>query len=45
MFTETRQKGLWIMGGGLSHNRVYSRYVALQIKGHELGLIDAASGR
>lgn len=38
MFTQTPQPGLWLMGGGLSHNRVYSRYVALQIKGLELGL-------
>lgn len=40
MFVPTPQKGLWFLGGGLSQNRVYSKYVALQIKARELGLVD-----
>lgn len=38
MFVPTPQKGLWFVGGGLSQNRVYSHYLALQIKARELGL-------
>jgi cation diffusion facilitator CzcD-associated flavoprotein CzcO len=38
MFVPTAQYGLWFLGGGLSQNRVYSKYVALQIKARELGL-------
>jgi putative flavoprotein involved in K+ transport len=39
MFVPTAQKGLWFVGGGLSQNRVYSHYLALQIKARELGLV------
>ena len=39
MFMPTPQKGLWFLGGGLSQNRAYSEYVALQIKARELGLV------
>jgi cation diffusion facilitator CzcD-associated flavoprotein CzcO len=39
MFVPTAQQGLWFIGGGLSQNRVYSHYLALQIKARELGLI------
>ena len=42
MWKRTRQPGLWFMGGGLTQSRIYSRYVALQIKAIELGLISAA---
>ncbi|MGE3703074.1 MAG: flavin-containing monooxygenase [Hyphomicrobiaceae bacterium] len=38
MFVPTPQEGLWFVGGGLSQNRVYSRYLALQLKARELGL-------
>ena len=38
MFRSTPQRGLWFLGGGLSQNRIYSKYVALQIKALELGL-------
>lgn len=38
MFRPTPQQGLWFLGGGLSQNRAYSKYVALQIKARELGL-------
>jgi thioredoxin reductase len=40
MFGPTPQQGLWFLGGGLSQNRVYSRYLALQIKAQELGLVE-----
>ena len=33
MFTPTPQRGLWFTGGGFAHARIYSRYIALQIKG------------
>jgi Flavin-binding monooxygenase-like len=39
MFKPTPQKSLWFIGGGLSHVRIYSHYMALQIKARELGLI------
>ncbi|GAB3110107.1 NAD(P)/FAD-dependent oxidoreductase [Bordetella tumbae] len=38
MFGPTPQRGLWFVGGGLSQNRVYTHYVAIQIKARELGL-------
>ena len=38
MFKPTAQKGLWFIGGGLAHVRIYSYYLALQIKARELGL-------
>ncbi len=40
MFVPTPQQGLWFLGGGLSQNRVYTRYVALAIKAMELGLVE-----
>ena len=40
MFRPTPQQGLWFMGGGLAHARIYSHYVALQIKAREVGLVD-----
>ena len=42
MWKRTPQPGLWFMGGGLTQSRIYSKYVALQIKAIELGLIPAA---
>jgi cation diffusion facilitator CzcD-associated flavoprotein CzcO len=42
MFKRTPQPGLWFMGGGLTQSRIYSKYVALQIKAIELGYISAA---
>jgi cation diffusion facilitator CzcD-associated flavoprotein CzcO len=38
-FKRTAQDGVWFMGGGLTQARVYSLYLALQIKAIELGLI------
>uniref|UniRef100_A0A9E7ZU05 NAD(P)/FAD-dependent oxidoreductase n=1 Tax=Bosea sp. NBC_00436 TaxID=2969620 RepID=A0A9E7ZU05_9HYPH len=40
MYRATPQKGLWFSGGGFAHARIYSRYVALQIKMHEIGLLN-----
>ena len=38
MFKPTAQKGLWFMGGGFAHARIYSHYVALQIKARMEGI-------
>ena len=37
MYKRTAQEGLWFIGGGLSPCRIYSKYLALQIKAMELG--------
>ena len=39
MYKPTAQKGLWFLGSGLSQARIFSHYVALQIKARELGLV------
>ena len=39
MFCRTRQPGLWFIAGGLAQCRIYSRYLALQIKASEEGLL------
>jgi thioredoxin reductase len=39
MYKPTAQKGLWITGGGFAQGRVWSHYVALQIKAREAGLV------
>lgn len=39
MWKKTGQEGFWIAGGGLQQNRSFSKYLALQLKGRELGLI------
>ncbi len=39
MWKPTPQKGLWFMAGGLPHCRIYSKYLALQIKAREVGLV------
>lgn len=38
MFRPTAQEGLWFIGGGFAHARIYSKYIALNIKGRELGI-------
>jgi cation diffusion facilitator CzcD-associated flavoprotein CzcO len=38
MWMRTPQRGLWFTGGSFSQCRMYSRYVALQIKAAELGI-------
>lgn len=42
MWKRTPQEGLWFMGGGLTQTRIYSKYVAMQIKAIELGYIAPA---
>jgi hypothetical protein len=39
MFTRTAQPGLWFIAGSLAQCRIYSKYLALQIKAFELGLL------
>jgi hypothetical protein len=38
MFTRTGQPGLWFIAGSLAQCRIYSKYLALQIKAFEVGL-------
>ncbi len=40
MFKRTPQQGAWFIAGSLTQARVYSKYLALQIKAMEEGLID-----
>jgi thioredoxin reductase len=42
MWRRTAQPKLWFTAGGLPHVRIYSKYLAMQIKAVEEGLIDAA---
>lgn len=42
LWRRTGQPGLWIMGG--SQCRPYSKYLALQIKGGQEGLVPPAAG-
>ena len=39
MYKPTAQKGLWFLSSGLSQARMYTLYVALQIKAREIGLV------
>ena len=39
MFTATPQPGLWFIAGSLAQCRIYSKYLGLQIKASELGLL------
>ena len=39
MFRRTPQQGLWFIAGGLAQCRINSKYLALQIKATELGLL------
>lgn len=45
MFMATPQPGLWFIAGSLAQCRIYSKYLALQIKGRELGLVPDRQGR
>jgi putative flavoprotein involved in K+ transport len=38
MWIATAQQGLWFQGGSFAQCRMYSKYLALQIKAAELGL-------
>lgn len=40
MFRRTPQEGLWFIAGGLAQVRINSKYLALQIKASELGLLE-----
>ena len=42
MWIRTGQPGLWLTGGAFSQCRIYSKYLAMQIKAAELGLLPAA---
>ena len=39
MWKRTAQEGLWFMAGSLAQCRIYSKYLALQIKAIEEGLV------
>jgi hypothetical protein len=39
MFTRTPQPGLWFIAGSFAQCRIYSKYLALQIKACETGLL------
>lgn len=39
MFRPTAQKGLWFLGSSLAQARIFSKFISLQIKARELGLI------
>lgn len=45
MWRRTGQPGLWLMGGSLQQCRPYSKYLALQIKGDQEGLLPAKVSR
>lgn len=44
MFRRTPQEGLWFIAGGLAQCRINSKYLALQIKAMELGLLGPLEG-
>ncbi|MBP8308268.1 MAG: NAD(P)/FAD-dependent oxidoreductase [Burkholderiaceae bacterium] len=39
MFGPTAQQGLWFIAGSLAQCRIYSKFLALQIKAREVGLV------
>jgi hypothetical protein len=39
MFTRTAQPGLWFIAGSLAQCRIYSKYLGLQIKACEIGML------
>jgi putative flavoprotein involved in K+ transport len=45
MFTRTAQPGLWFIAGSFAQCRIYSKYLALQIKATEAGLLGAIAHR
>jgi putative flavoprotein involved in K+ transport len=44
MFVRTAQPGLWFIAGSLAQCRIYSKYLALQIKACEEGLLSPVCG-
>ena len=45
MFTRTAQPGLWLIAGGIAQCRINSKYLALQIKGCEVGLLPLVASK
>jgi hypothetical protein len=45
MWMPTGQPGLWFIAGSFAQCRIYSKYLALQIKAAEEGLIPAPTPR
>jgi cation diffusion facilitator CzcD-associated flavoprotein CzcO len=45
MFTRTRQPGLWLIAGGIAQCRINSKYLALQIKAIEEGLLPLVASK
>lgn len=43
MFMRTPQPGLWFIAGSLAQCRIYSKYLGLQIKASELGVLPEAA--
>jgi len=43
MFVRTAQPGLWFIAGSLAQCRIYSKYLGLQIKACEVGLLPRAA--
>jgi cation diffusion facilitator CzcD-associated flavoprotein CzcO len=43
MFMRTAQPGLWFIAGSFAQSRIYSKYLALQLKACEAGLIPLSS--
>ena len=41
MFVRSGQPGLWFIAGSFAQCRIYSKYLALQIKASEAGLLPA----
>ncbi|WP_459615596.1 flavin-containing monooxygenase [Bordetella sp. 2513F-2] len=39
MFRPTAQEGLWFLGSSFAQARIYSHFIAMQIKARELGLV------
>jgi hypothetical protein len=39
MFTRTAQEGLWFIAGSFAQCRIYSKYLGLQIKAQEIGIL------
>jgi putative flavoprotein involved in K+ transport len=44
MFTRTAQPGVWFIAGSFAQCRIYSKYLALQIKAREPGLLPCSIG-
>ena len=40
MYKPTPQKGLWFAGGGFAQGRIWTHYMALQIKARETGIVN-----